>query len=79
MMTIISLNKIFTNEGVYDKSTDTAVVYWGSQVAFDLLASNIFKNKPKYEYKLCRYISEYCKLYPSRELDFVSSMSEIAF
>lgn len=70
------LSELNGNGLSYDKSTDTAVVYWGSQVAFDLLASNIFKNKPKYEYKLCRYISEYCKLYPSRELDFVSSMSE---
>lgn len=59
-----------------DKSTETAIIYWGSQVAFDLLASNIFKNKPKYEYKLCKYIPDFCKLYPTRNFDSVNLMSD---
>lgn len=51
-------------------------VYWGSQVAFDILINNIFKNKPKYENKLCKYVKDFCKLQPDDRYFAVSNMSD---
>ena len=60
----------------FQETSPTASIYFGSQVAFDLLSTNIFKNKPKYENKLCKYIDDYCKLQPQRGMIETSLMSE---
>lgn len=46
-------------------------IYLGSQVAFTLLSNNIFKNKPKYENKLCKHIEKYS------HLEFWDNMSSV--
>lgn len=57
---------------------ELASINYGSQVAITLLVNNIFKNKPKYENKLCKYISKYCELLVIDELTQVSDMSDNA-
>lgn len=51
-------------------------VYYGSQIAFSLLANNIFKNKPNIENKLCKHIGNYCSLQPSNEISQILHMSD---
>ena len=54
-----------------EEMCETKSIYYGSQVAFTLLANNIFKNIPKYENKLCKYIENYSKL------EFLDSISSV--
>ncbi len=70
------LSELNGNGCSIDEYNETASIFWGSQVAFDILVNNTFKNKPKYENKLCRYIENYCKLCPTSNISMVSSMSE---
>ena len=51
-------------------------IHYGSQVAFMLLSNNIFKNKPRYENKLCKYIEEYSKLELWDDIITVLTMSD---
>ena len=55
---------------------ESASIYYGSQVAFSLLVNNIFKNKPKYENKLCKYITGYCNLQYTPDIIHALSMSD---
>ncbi len=54
-----------------EEMCETKSIYYGSQVAFTLLSNNIFKNKPTYENKLCKYIEKYSKL------EFVGNLSPV--
>ena len=53
-----------------------ANIYWGSQIAFEILTSNIFKNKPKYENKLCKYVKLFCTLQPDERYNNICFMSD---
>ncbi len=55
---------------------ETSSVYYGSQVAMSLLTNNIFKNKPRYENKLCKYIAKFCELQFSKEFPHISALSD---
>lgn len=59
-----------------DNTDLLSCVHYGSQVAFNLLANNIFKNKPKYENKLCKYILEYCDLQYVSDITKITGMSD---
>lgn len=59
-----------------DNIDTLSCVHYGSQVAFNLLSNNIFKNKPKYENKLCKYISEYCELQYLNDIAKIPGMSD---
>lgn len=51
-------------------------IYYGSQVAFTLLSNNIFKNKPRCENKLCKYMADYTRLQPVLEAHNVELTSD---
>lgn len=70
------LSELNGNDLPLNQPNATASVCYGSQVAFTLLASNIFKNKPKYENKLCKYITKYCNLQYCVEMPRVLDMSD---
>ncbi len=59
-----------------EEMCETKSIYYGSQVAFTLLTNNIFKNIPKYENKLCKYIEKYSKLEFWDNMSSVLTMSD---
>ncbi len=71
-----TLSELNGNDESLTSMNPMSNIHYGSQVAFSLLSYNIFKNKPRYENKLCKYIIGYCKLQPSLEMNNVLSMSD---
>ena len=71
-----TLSELNGSELSLNQTNATASVYYGSQVAVTLLSNNIFKNKPKYENKLCKYFTGYCNLQYCDELTQVLIMSD---
>ena len=65
------LSELNGNDIPIGDTNATKSVCYGSQVAFSLLTNNIFKNKPKYENKLCKYVVTYCNL------EFVSDVFRV--
>lgn len=70
------LNELNGNDIPLEEESATKSVYYGSQVAFGLLANNTLKNKPRYENKLCKYIGNYCTLQYVADISRVGQMSD---